>query len=291
MKRLKIVCCILLGILLIIACNGNDKTGGVKLDSAVIGLVQTTGHDYKSKIMWFDDDLNEAGTTNLKYAALGSHFYSPVLDDGEQYLIPQGLGNRKDTKKVISINNENLDITEYPFTNVALNNMAVINYNVYAVNTLNAASYLEKYNKLTKESKDIVFHKRYVYSIIASDEVLYAFSISLEAGNSSIILTILDKDLNIIKELDVSNHGVTSQKYCEDNEFIYTTIALSRYDEPVSKVLKINKSDYKLSAIEDVGKDPNDIFLYKDRLIITNFNPVLLNGTEITIADKDGQSK
>ena len=98
--RLKIIvkkilfCCILSISCFLISCNiGNSDT---KYDST-IGIVHTSQQMYKSRIDWYNDELELLGSSKLTYAGLGSHFYKPLTVDNEVYMIPQGLGNNKST--------------------------------------------------------------------------------------------------------------------------------------------------------------------------------------------------
>lgn len=153
-KNPQIVKCIffteaLLFFILLSACsvNRNKRLSELDRDSIDFGVVITTESAYHSKILWFDSELEAAQEQELSYAALGSPFYVPVEDHGELFLIPQGLGNQKDTKKVIGVNKGSLEITEYPFQHIALNHMAAADDRVYAINTLNGVSCLEAWDK------------------------------------------------------------------------------------------------------------------------------------------------
>lgn len=155
-KLYKILLLIICTTLFLCACAKNQKgVQQIERDKVNIGLVVTTSQDYDSKIMWFDSKLNLQNEQFLGYAMLGTPFDTPVENNGKLYMIPQGLVDRKDTKKVISIDKETLNIEEYPFSNIALNHMASLEDNVYAVNTLDGNSYIELYNTRSKNNKII----------------------------------------------------------------------------------------------------------------------------------------
>ena len=279
-------CCILSISCFLISCNtGNSDT---KYDST-IGIVHTSQQMYKSRIDWYNDELELLGSSKLTYAGLGSHFYKPLTVDNEVYMIPQGLGNNKSTKKVISLNKNTFEISEYPFSNIALNHMAVINKYVYAVNTMNGSSYIERYDKESHKNIIKEYKETYIYGIFPMSEKLLAFSITADKGLDSCTLRVMDKDLNIVKEISLTKFGRTTEMYCEDDSYMYFTMQISTDDKPISKILSIDKRNYDIKVIDIQAEQPSDIFKYEDKFLITNYNPVEVKGTKVSVVGEEGR--
>ncbi len=158
---------------------------------------------------------------DLKYANLGSPFYSPQRIKDDVYLILEGLGKQKDTKKVIRMNLKSLEIEEYPFSNIALNHTTVIGKRVYAVNTLNNDTYLEFYDRKSKKNRHIVRKNSHISSIIPIDNKIVGFR-SEENENPKdtvIFMEIYNRDLKLKYTKDITGYGFPGEDYCEDKHF------------------------------------------------------------------------
>ena len=167
--------------------------------------------------------------------------------------------------------------------------MAVINKYVYAVNTMNGSSYIERYDK--EYHKNIIkeYKETYIYGIFPMSEKLLAFSITADKGLDSCTLRVMDKDLNIVKEISLTKFGRTTEMYCEDGSYMYFTMQISTDDKPISKILSIDKRNYDIKVIDIQAEQPSDIFKYEDKFLITNYNPVEVKGTKVSVVDEEGR--
>ena len=289
-KRMKSFVIIALVLPLLVGCAQSKLTRN-KVD---FGVVFTSDNIYKTEILWLDKNIDNCQRRQYHYAALGTHF-NQVVDDGKElYLIPEGIFNTKDTKKVVSFNKETLALSEYPFEHIALNCTAVINDNVYAVNTLNDINYIEKYNMKTKESSQYKQQGDYFESIIAVDDKLFTIvkkDNGLKDVDYNIYLYVFSKDLVLEKNIDITKFGQVNDKYYQDDENIYFTVGLDSFDNKVGRILKISKKDYHIDVMPTKEKMPFDIYFYNDKFIITHFDPVSCEGTKVSIIDKEGNEK
>lgn len=258
-----------------------------KLDKIVIGIVETTGKYYQSEIHWYDESLNEVYKTKLPYAALGTHFRKPFYLDNEIYMIPKGTGVLYDPNIVISINLKNLKVKAYPFNNWDYNDVVAIDDSIYTVCTLPLDTYIEKYNKKSKNNKIITLDKAYIYSMYACNNRIFAFTKKYYDGIDKLELNIFDKDLNLLKNIQLHEYTTSSYKYYEDDKYIYTVISS---DKKNAGILKINKFDYSMNIIADVGKDSDTIYHYNDKFIVTEFDPLYSEGDIINILDEEGKT-
>lgn len=293
-NKTKILLCFLF-IVSLFFINGCSKLkNSVDRKKIDFGLVITTSQAYKSEILWFDSNFDSIQEQKLPYAMLGTPFYSPVSDADKIYMIPEGLGNKKDTRKVISINKQSLDVEEYPFTNIALNHMASIGNNVYAINTLNGDSYLESYDVVSKKRNSVILEKVYLETVIASSDKLFCFVRKLNYSDSEEAKTMLNvytPSLDLEAEIDLTEYGNPTSMYLEDEDNLYVTVNRNANIKPVGKILKINKSTFKISEFITKKDIPYNIFKFGDRFILTYYDPVTNEGTEVSVWDENGNEQ
>lgn len=293
-NKIKILLCFLI-IVSLFFINGCSKLkNSVDRKKIDFGLVITTSQDYKSEILWFDLNFDFIQKQKLPYAMLGTPFYSPAVNNDKIYMIPQGLGNKKDTRKVISINKRSLDVEEYPFTNIALNHMASIGNNVYAVNTLNGDSYLELYDVVSKKRNSVILEKVYLETIIASSNKLFCFVRKLNYSDleeEKTMLNVYTPSLDLEAEIDLTKYGNPTSMYIEDEDSLYVTVNRNANIKPVGKILKINKSTFKINEFITKKDTPHSIFKFKDKFILTYYDPVINEGTEVSIWDENGNEQ
>lgn len=293
-NKAKILLCFLI-IVSLFFINGCSKLkNSVDRKKIDFGLVITTSQAYKSEILWFDLNFDSIQKQKLPYAMLGTPFYSPVADADKIYMIPEGLGNKKDTRKVISINKQSLDVEEYPFTNIALNHMASIGNNVYAINTLNGDSCLESYDVVSKKRNSVILEKVYLETVIASSGKLFCFVRKLNYSDSEEAKTMLNvytPSLDLEAEIDLTEYGNPTSMYLEDEDNLYVTVNRNANIKPVGKILKINKSTFEISEFTTKKDIPYNIFKFEDKFILTYYDPVINEGTEVSIWDENGNEQ
>lgn len=293
-NKTKILLCFLF-IVSLFFINGCSKLkNSVDRKKIDFGLVITTSQAYKSEILWFDSNFDSIQEQKLPYAMLGTPFYSPVADADKIYMIPEGLGNKKDTRKVISINKQSLDVEEYPFTNIALNHMASIGNNVYAINTLNGDSYLESYDVVSKKRNSVILEKVYLETVIASSDKLFCFVRKLNYSDSEEAKTMLNvytPSLDLEAEIDLTEYGNPTSMYLEDEDNIYVTVNRNANIKPIGKILKINKSTFEISEFITKKDTPYSIFKFEDKFILTYYDPVINEGTEVSVWDESGNEQ
>lgn len=278
---------------ILITTNGCDnmeynlKTLDMK--QVKIGVVETTSSDYDSRIHWYDGDLNEVSQKNMKYAMLGSAFHNPVYYGDEIYMIPQGLGSKKDSKKVIGLNKNDFKITEFPFKNIALNDVAVSGDYIYTINTLSGNTHICRLNKNQNTLEEVILYNEYVSGVTAVKEKIYAFSANMLSPSPEFYIYIYNEDLELLDKKDITQYGTGQYKFMYDENYLYTGVMLTKEDRPASTILKISVDTNEIEAIDIIEEFPNDILQYKDKIIITNHDLVGYEGTKITVLDKATQ--
>lgn len=288
MKKLAFITWVI-GVLVIInGCSSKiDNTMNLNSEEIKIGVVETTASEYKSNIHWYDKDLNKVSDQKLKYAMLGSSFHNSFYYDDEIFMIPQGLGNKKDSKKVISINKDDFKITEYPFNNIALNDLAVSKDYIYTINTLNGNTQISRLDKINHKMKEIIIEKEYVSGITAIKGKLYAFSSNMLTSSPEFYVYIYNEELELLDKKDITQYGTGQYKFMYDDKYLYAGVMNTDEDKPANRILRISIDNNEVESI-DIGEEfPNDILQYKDKIIITNHDLVAYEGSKITILDKE----
>lgn len=279
----------IMGCLIIMqGCQGSvNNTKSLDIKKTKIGVVETTASDYKSSIHWYDNDLNLLLKQNLKYAMLGSAFHNPVYDNEEIYMIPQGLGNQKDSKKVISFNKNDFSITEFSFKNIALNDVAISGNYIYTINTLNGNTHICRLNESDNTFKEIIIENEYISGITTAKGKLYAFSADMLAPSPEFTLYIYNEALEVLDKKDITQYGTGQYKFMQDENNLYAGIMFTKEDEPGSTLLKISIDTNEIEEIQIGEAFPNDILQYKDNILVTNHDPIAYEGTKITVLDKN----
>ncbi|MGJ0848713.1 hypothetical protein ACR77J_18750 [Tissierella praeacuta] len=290
MKRLVYIVGIIGVLVTINGCSPKlDKSKFLGSEKAKIGIVETIATEYNSSIHWYDKDLNKVSEQKLKYAMLGSSFHNPVYYDNKVFMIPQGLGNKKDSKKVISLDKNNFEITEYSFNNIALNDVAVSEDYIYTINTLNGNTHISRLDKKNNEIKEIIVDKEYFSGITILKGKIYAFSSNMLTTFPRFYLYIYNEELDILDKKDITQYGTGQYKFMYDEKYLYAGVTSTKEDKPANSILKVS-IDTNAVEIIDIGEEfPNDILQYNNKIIITNHDLVTYEGSKITILDKNTQ--
>ena len=82
---------------------------------------------------------------------------------------------------------------------------------------MNGSSYIERYDKESHKNIIKEYKDTYIYGIFPMSEKLLAFSITADESSDSCILRVMDKNLNIVKEISLTKYGRTTEMYCEDD--------------------------------------------------------------------------
>lgn len=288
MKRFRYIFLIIGIVLVIIGCNldSTDNTSILQNSDVRIGVIETRSDEYMSTIHWYDGELNKIAEQDLKYAMLGSSFHNPVYFNDDIYLIPQGLGNRKDSKKVISINKNNFQVSEFPFENIALNDVAASGEYIYTINTLNGNTHILRLNKNDNKTKEVILEEEYISAFTLVKGNIYAFSSNLSTSSPEFRLYIYDDNLELIEEKDITEFGTSQYKFMQDDDYLYGGVMLTKEDSPASTILKISIETNEIESIEIGEIFPNDILNYNDKIIVTNHDLVGYEGTKISVLDK-----
>lgn len=106
------------------------ESANIDLTTSSVGVIETSGNSKKSRIYFYNQNLEKTATLPLEYASLGSIFYNPVIYEDELYLIPQGKTDVKDEKKVLKIELKSGNQKIYEINQLAMNSICVNDKNI-----------------------------------------------------------------------------------------------------------------------------------------------------------------
>lgn len=255
------------------------------------GIIETTQSKYKSNIYWYDKELNLINTQKLKYADLGSRFYKPTYKDNFVYLIPTGIGNKKDSKLVIRINRDNLNVEEYSVDNISLNNVTVDDNYLFTINTLNADTHISRVRLSDNDFTEVIKPREYIYALNAFNNFLYMVSNKIDTNET--VLSKYDERLKELKSVNITKYGNGGHKMILIDDNVYLNLPYNKLDKAESKILVFkNENVDEMEVINLKEKFPNDMYLHDDKLIVTHYDVVRNKGTIISIIDVNtGETK
>lgn len=254
------------------------------VEAIKFGVVETTGSKYLSHIHYYDEDLNVMHKEKLKYASLGNGFNRPVYFEDEIYLIPQGIFNKKDSEKVISISKKDLSITQYKVPNIALMDVGVTNDYLFTNSNLNYVTHLSKVDRKTGVFSEKAIDSALFSSMISVDEKLFLFG-NLNREAKGTYLYVMDSQFNILKTIDISDVGVGAYKYVVIKKDLYVSIPWSIDDKEVNRLLKINIDNYEIEVINLDINYPDSLINYKDRLLVVSNDIIMGIGSKVLAID------
>ena len=130
-----------------IACNP-------KRNNYSISVIDTSSTTNKSQITFYDSNLTKKNIYKYNYAELGTHFYQPQYKNSNIYLVPRGIGNKHDEKKIISINKKTRQVHEIYVNKNNIQCVSVSKRYLYTSSNLNMISYLTQYDMKNKKYHD-----------------------------------------------------------------------------------------------------------------------------------------
>lgn len=284
-KSFCFVMILILSIILLAGCESN-RPPEIQTEDIAVGVIETRGDKEKSRILFYDNDMNELGSLPLDYATVGNVFYCPLIVDDALYVIPQGYANKKDAETVLEIDLSNLNITKHSIEQLAMNCVAVSDDYVYTCNTLNGVSYINKCNKENGNTESIDISLTYISKLIYVHDRLYAFgTTNTEEDEMVSDLFVYDTELNLLEKIDISKCGANQYKVIEYNgELLFTSLS-DRNDNSTNMVGMVNVSDYSVETIQLNKDNPLDLAIHDGKLYVTHFDVVQLTGGGLSIYD------
>lgn len=260
------------------------------------GVIETTGQENKSYISFYDDNLKKIGEEQIKYGSMGDGFLLPIVFKNSMYIVPKGIYNQKELTFIMEYDLDKMKIEKYDIGLQNMNSIAVDDKSVYGVNTMNFISNIVKCSKETKKLQKIEILDTYISYIEVYGDKLFVFGESDKEGKMMIYLYILNaNNLDILEKINISNIGFGQYNTVMKDDRLYFSASYST--EGIESQTVGLLSEYNMVSGEvrtyDLKEDfPFQIMEYKDKLLITHFDPVGVVGNKISIFNtKDGSSE
>ena len=269
------LCCIVS----LAACSQSDELP----EDYAIGVIRTIGNKKSSDILYFNENLEQTGSTHYKYATMGELFYPPVVYDGAVYIVPQGQANKKDEKTILQLNLETLEKQEFPLDQIAIYGVSVNSSAIYATNNINNKSYVSRIDRLDKTVKTIEYENVYVSTAYVFNDVLYAFSSIWENDVLHSTLHCIDPvTMTEIKQIDLSDLGCGIRSVVGIGDILYFVISTDPQDNFYDVVGAYDTATGEIATIEF----PQDVFHLLNvggKLYVTHGNLVTGVGTSLSV--------
>lgn len=263
------------------ACSQRDEYP----EDYAIGVIRTIGNKDSSDILYFNENLEQAGSTHFKYATMGELFYPPVVNDGSVYIVPQGQANKKDEKTILQLNLETLEQKEYTLDQIAIYGVSVNSSAIYAANNINNKFYVSRIDRLDKSVKNIEYSNAYVSTAYVFNDVLYAFSSTWNNDVLKSTIHCIDPaTMNEQKQIDISALGCGVRSVVGVDDILYLAISTDSQDNFNNIVGAYDTATGEITTIEF----PQDVFHLLnvgDKLYVTHGNLVTGAGTSLSVYD------
>lgn len=284
MKKTLCIIISLILILVLVACTNNADE--IPISDIEIGIIETRGNKNSSRLVFFDDELNEIGELPLKYATVGDPSQTPLVQDKELYVIPQGYAFSKNEKKVLCIDLQSMQVKKYTVDGIAMNSIAVSDEYIYTCNNLNGVSYINRCSQDEGKVNTIAVDISCLTNIIYANEQLYAFGTDVsETEGMRTYVNVYDTELNLVEQKDITSFGMAQYYALEYEDAIYFTSGTDVFDQATSIIGKINTNTYEIDQIDLKHIYPNELRVYKNYLVISHYDAVQNKGGGISFYD------
>lgn len=277
MNKIKIILLIFAIFMLNSGCNSKDDYS--------VAIIDTSSINNKSQITFYNKDLEIVKTCNYNYAQLSSHFYQPQYLDSKIYLVPKGIGNKHNERKVISIDKKTMKADEIVINKDNIQNLSVEDKYLYTSSNLNMTSYLTQYDRKNKTYKDISFENQYLSLIISTKGNVYCFLTTLNEEKLYSSINIYNHKLKLLKVIDITDIGNCQRKYIINDDYLYIPVSYDKYDNNISKLMILDLNSKLINTFDTFENTEyiGDIVKYNDYLLISHTNEVTFDGTGLTL--------
>lgn len=293
MKKRYYICFVI--IFLILFLNSCNKLGSQQKDvlgDVQIGVIETSGNEKKSGIVFYDAELNKKESLPLRYATVGDGFCNPVVYGGKLYVLPQGYDNAKNEKKILEINLSNLKKKIYKTNLTAMYGLSVDDEYIYTCNNSNFNSYIGKCNKKTGKVEEQEIEDIYMTQVLVYQGKVYAFGTKMYTNKTKenrkkiSYIYVYDSNFKLIDKINLSQYGDLQDKIIAFEDKIYFSNTYNDETElPNNTVCAYSVKDKKIETITLEKDYPLDLDIYNNMLIISHFDLILNEGGSISFVD------
>ncbi len=281
----KLLCFFMIGILVfcLFGCQEFIKSDTKNSDSKIkLGIIETTGYKNKSYIHFFDENLNLIYKEENDYASLSEPFDFPVYKDGDIFVIPKGVFDKRKETSVLRYNIQSDSYTEYDLGLRSMNRLAVSEKYIFGVNTINNISTIVRSN--IDQQGEILsqdFNNIFISEMAVLNETLYAIFVFDSKNIYLVELSI--ETLEIVNQYDISQYGDPC-RFIENNGKVYISNQYTDFlsGMPSTMITVFDKSNGTFSQINTNEKSPNNLVKTKNWLFVSHYDRVQAAGNKIS---------
>lgn len=268
----------IISIVLLYGCTNDNK----KYDKNFqIGFIITTEKRRDSDIVYLDNNLNEVYRQKERLPTLGDTFSNSIIKDDKMTLVPNGLYLNNNEQKVALLDLKTGKLKTYDVPKFNILNAVIKDNYIYTLNNSNGTEYLTMSDKKGNIIKEITDNEYIMMEIINNDDKLILFKSINNENHTKSFICIYDLNLNLIKEIDISDYGYSQSKVIVHNDKLY----FDNSSDNNQSIGILDLNDYKVEKIE-LDIIPNQMTVSKDKLYISSgihSNP----GNQICIIELD----
>ncbi|MBE6015252.1 MAG: hypothetical protein E7241_07785 [Lachnospiraceae bacterium] len=250
----------------VIGLSGCVEDGIRRPEGSCVGVVETSGNSDDSRIYILNEGLFDKGELPLKYASVTN----PRVFGKELYAIPQGYFESRNETIVLSVNLYSLRIRTYDIGLPGMQKVYADDDYIYACTIDTVAIY-------SKANKTVVTRKldgKEISDIVCINTNIYVLGIDKNDAKNMEKPRIwtLNREMEVIREKDISEYGIIPQKVIEHAGKIYFANTFDVNGEPCGKVLVYSIAEDKIDSIALEQNYLSDMEFYNETLVISHFN-------------------
>lgn len=270
----------------VVLLSGCGKTSGLKnYKSGDVAVIETKDNAEKTTVRYYDKELKAAGRDEMRFANTAGGFAAPFYYNETVYVIPQGLGKKKDEKKVLGINTKTGAVAVYDFEGINLLACAADEKYVYAAGNLNFESYIERVARDTKQITRKSLPKVYIPYLFTAAGDVWAVEVTMREGGDVYSLARYDTELNEKGRIDLTNIGQVGFDALEENGWLYLPVPRTADDKPIGRILAVETETMKTAVGQLPEVQPAALRGAESGILVSYFDPVIQEGTKVSLVD------
>lgn len=290
MKKIGRIAALLSMIFILSSCQTHKEVpmnlapSGDLAESNYCGVIVTTGEKNESYIEYFDKDLKLKRKQKLDYGTLGSTFTKQQVKDNIIYTTAQGLAQKKNLGLVLGIDAATGKVEEYSHGLVGPAAHVVTEQAIYVCNNLNFVSNVVRIDRHTKEKKSLELSVHQITNVCNFQDKILVFAMNYENdGSISSYIYIIDEDLNVEKQIDITEVGSGSDHVCFIENKLYFNTMMTGNSEDSTNIGILDLNTYSVSTIS-LGMERPFCMAYEDgKMFISQYQFDEANGTMAVI--------
>lgn len=249
-----------------------------------VGLVTTTEKKRDSNIKYFNENLEILYEENVDYPALGDTFYQPTYMNNKMYLTPNGLMKQRSEKKILEIELDSGEKKEYKVDKENILNVASNDEYLYTLSNSNKYEYLTMLNKNGDILKEISDTDNIMTLLVCIEDRVCLFKSRTyyegEKGKFNSFIEVYDKQLNLLKSIDLSNIAKDQMKFTVKGNLLFFSNDINDGEKGLIGIFDVNS--YSIQYIELKTSKPSDLIIYGHHLYVAHSDIVIPDKKKIS---------